>query len=379
MVQEPSRTGRRKRGRTAALLLAAVLAAVGIREIWLPRRGPVFPGKRWGRMAPRHAGFSREKLEELAWKAGGAGCIVKGGRIVFEWGDTTAVNDAASSTKPFYTFLAFKALETGKLASLDDLAVNWLPDLRILNADMRYKDRGITFHHLLSQTSGYGLKEKPGEAFAYNDYNTGLLGYLLYHRVYEMPPGEDNALLNGEMLGEAIDFEHGTLVTHRRSHPGRIRISVRDQARFMLLMLRGGRWKEQQVLREDLYAQMMGFSLPPELPRTSGTESEKLEEIESFGGELNLKNHLGCLGYYWWFNHEVPDGQRLLPPVPPGTFMGVGYGGRFMMMAIPEEDLVVVWQDIYDGENWSPFSEPGRVKVNEVLREFQQARTGAEP
>jgi CubicO group peptidase (beta-lactamase class C family) len=363
--------------RWAALLLISTAVAGGMVEAWLARRGPAVPGQRWARISPRHAGFSREKLVELAWKAGGAGCIVKGGRMVFEWGDTAAVNDAASSTKPFYTFLAFKAIEEGRLESLDDRAVAWLPELGELNADLGHKDRAITFHHLLSQTSGYGLEEKPGEAFAYNDFNTGLLGYLLYHRVFEMPPGEDNALLNGAMLGEAIGFEHGTLVTHQRSRPARIRISVRDQARFMLLMLRGGRWGERQLLREDLFAQMMAFALPPDLPRTSGAESEHLEEIESFGGGLNLKNHLGCLGYYWWFNHKTPDGERLLPDAPPGAFMGSGYGGRFVMMAIPEEDLVVVWQDIYDGEDWAPFSENGRIKVNEVIRELLQARTEA--
>ncbi len=375
-----STTGRRRKGwRRAALLLAAVLVAAGAAETWLARRGPAVPGRQWAQTSPRHAGFSREKLVELAWKAGGAGCIVQGGRIVFEWGDTAAVNDAASSTKPFYTFLAFKAVETGRLESLDDLAMDWLPELGELNAELGHKDRAITFHHLLSQTSGYGLEEKPGEAFAYNDFATGLLGYLLYHRVFEMPPGEDNVLLNGGMLGEAIGFEHGTLVTPQRSRPARIRISVRDQARFMLLMLRGGRWGERQVLREDLYAQMMAFLLPPEVPRTAGAEAEQLAGIESFGGGLNLKNHLGCLGYYWWFNHGAPDGERLLPDAPEGTFMGSGYGGRFVMMAIPEEDLVVVWQDVYDGESWAPFSDKGRFKVNEAIRELLQARTGAEP
>lgn len=377
MVQESSTSGWRKAWRRAALWLAAVLVVAGAAETWLARRGPAVPGRRWARTSPRHAGFSREKLVELAWKAGGGGCIVQGGRIVYEWGDTAACNDAASSTKPFYTYLAFKAVETGRLASLDDRAMDWLPELGGLNADLGYKDRAITFHHLLNQTSGYGLKEKPGEAFAYNDFNTGLLSWLLFHGVYGVEPGRDDEVLTGELLGEAIGFEDRPTVLHHRSRPRRLRISVRDQARFMLLMQRGGRWGERQLLREDLFAQMMSFSLSPDLPRTSGVEAEHLEDVESFGGGLNLKNHLGCLGYYWWFNHEAPDGKRLLPDAPPGTFMGSGYGGRFAMMAIPEEDLVVVWQDIYDGEGWAPFSETGRFKVNEVIRELLQARSGA--
>jgi CubicO group peptidase (beta-lactamase class C family) len=377
-MNEASSTSRsRTAWRWPALLLAAVLVAAGLAEAWLARRGPAVPGKHWGRMSPRHAGFSRDKLVELAWKAGGTGCIVKGGRMVFEWGDTAAVNDAASSTKPFYTYLAFKAIETGRLASLDDRAAEWLPELGELNAGLGYKDRGITFHHLLSQTSGYGLEEGPGKTFAYNDYNTGLLSWILFHRVYGAERGKDDEVINGEELGKLIGFEHAPTMMHHQSRPRRLRISARDQARFMLLMLRGGRWGDRPILREDLVEQMMAYSIPPDLPRTSGAGAEHLEEVESFGGGLNLKNHLGCLGYYWWFNHVAPDGKRLLPDAPPGTFMGSGYGGRFVMMAIPEEDLVVVWQDIYDGENWSPLSEHGRFKVSEVLEELLDARTGA--
>jgi CubicO group peptidase (beta-lactamase class C family) len=379
MVQKSSISGRRKAWRRVALWLVAALLAGGLTEIYLARRGPVFPGRRWGRISPRHAGFSREKLVELAWKAGGTGCIVQGGRIMFEWGEPTAQHDAASSTQPVYTFLAFQALEQGRLKSLDDRAAAWLPELEELNADLNFKDRAMTYRHLLSQTSGYGLEEKPGAAFAYNDYATGLLGFLLYHRVFALPPGEDNALLNGELLGEAIGFEHGTVVTHRRSRPGRIRISARDQARFALLVLRGGNWAGRPVIRPERFAEQMNFTIPAEVPRTAGREAEILEDAESYGGGRNLKNHLGCLGYYWWFNRVAPDGARLLPDAPPGAFMGSGYGGRYAMIAMPEEDLVVVWHDIYNGEDWTPLSENGRFKVNEVIRELRQARTRTEP
>ena len=73
---------------------------------------------------------------------------------------------------------------------------------------------------------------------------------------------------------------------------------------------------------------------------------------------------------------------RLLPDAPPGTFLGSGYGGRFAMVAIPELDLVAVWLGVYPGIDksaWSPFSEVGRFKVNELLRELLAARTGAIP
>ena len=364
--------GLRKWRAAAIAALAACLAGCG------PGRegGQEVPGKEWKTKTPRSAGFSAKKLEEMAWKAGGAGCIVQGGRILFEWGDTRARNDVASSAKPIYTHLAYKAIESGRLESVQARAVDWLPELGGLNEALGYKDREITFHHLLSQTSGYGLEERPGDAFAYNDYGTGLLSWLLFHPVYGCKKGRDDEALNGEALGTAIGFEDGPTVLHRNSRPRRVRISVRDQARFILLYMRGGRWGEKRVLREDLAAEQMAFHLPADFPRASGRLAEHLEKVQTFGGGKDMKNHLGCLGYYWWFNHETSDGGRLLPGAPPGAFMGSGYGGRFAMVAIPELDLAAVWHDVYDGEEWSPFSEVGRFKVDELLGELLDARTG---
>ncbi len=71
----------------------------------------------------------------------------------------------------------------------------------------------------------------------------------------------------------------------------------------------------------------------------------------------------------------------MLPDAPPGTFFGSGYGGRFVMMAIPEWDLVAVWLGVFPGIEktaWSPFSEVGRFHVNAMLRELRAARTGAD-
>lgn len=334
---------------------------------------PVFPGTHWESKAPETAGFSGDRLETWSRKAGGTGCLVHGGRIIHEWGDPAALNDAASSTKPFYAYLVFKAIETGRIDSPNDRVVNWMPELGELNPDLGFKDREITFHHLMSQTSGYGLVERPGEAFAYNDFATGLLGYVLCHRVYASAPGEGDRVLNGELLGKIIGFEHSPTVLHPNSRPNRIRISARDMARFALLYLRGGRWGTRQVLRADLFALQMGFTLPPDMPRTSGREAGYLERVESYGGGRNLKNHLGCHGYYWWFNHVTPDGGRFLPDAPPRTFLGSGYGGRFAMVVIPEYDLVAVWLDIHHGEDWYPLSEVGRFNVNGVIRDLLRA------
>lgn len=364
------------RNRWLLLVICAIVAAGG-REIWRMRR-PSFPGKQWSWEAPERAGFSSDKLAEFSKKTGGTGCIVEGGEMIHAWGPIDERLNAASSIKPIYAFLVYKAVENGRLESLDDRVVNWVPEIDDLNAELGYKDREITFRHLLSQTSGYGLEEEPGEAFAYNDYATGLLVWALFYRVYDRLPKEYDDLLAGELLGEALEFEDAPTAISWRVPRGRIRISPRDMARFALLYLRGGEWKGQRLLREDLFRQAMSDPLPDDFPRTSGEEAEHLANVVSIGGGKDEKHHAGSLGQFWWFNDETPDGNRLLPDAPPGTFLGAGYGGRSAMVVVPELDLVAVWHDVRKstGEIWSPFSEVGRFKVNAMIRELLAARTG---
>jgi len=333
------------------------------------------PGQHWFRMAPAEAGFSVDRLDALAAKIGGAGCIVQGGQLVYEWGDTVIRNDIASSVKPFYTFWVLQAVQNGILQSLDDRVVDWVPEIADLNEELGFKNREITFRHLLEQVSGYGLTEKPGEVFAYNDEGSGLLAWTVMYRLFKLSPGQADTLLNGEGLGQAIGFEDQPTLLYPNTKYGRVRISTRDLARFGLLFLRRGQWGDTEVLREDLLAQALHEPRSPPLPRTSGVEVPCLRRIPAFGGSRNLKGSLGCLGYYWWFNHETPDGSLLLPAAPPDTFLGVGFGGRYCFILIPELDLEIVWIDIYGKEQWSPFDIIGRFHVNDLLQEFLQART----
>ena len=46
----------------------------------------------------------------------------------------------------------------------------------------------MTFRHLADMTSGYGRPERPGEAFAYNDYAIQLYQLTLFDRVFQRTP-----------------------------------------------------------------------------------------------------------------------------------------------------------------------------------------------
>ncbi len=378
MSEEPGSL-RKSCGRSRWIWAILILCGAGGAGGWVLGRDPaaIWPGEHWSWKTPESAGYASEKLAEFSGKAGGSGCLVHGGEMIHAWGEIDSRRNTASSSKPIYAFLVFKAIETGRLDTLDDRVVNWAPELHGLNPDLDHPDREITFRHLLSQTSGYGLEEEPGEAFAYNDYATGLLVWTLFHRVYGQTPRGYDDLLNGELLGSVLGFEDRPTAVSPRVPRGRIRMSPRDMARFALLYLHGGEWDGRRVLREDLFRVAMSDALPDGFPRTSGKEAERYRRLGSLGGGKNEKHHAESLGHFWWFNNLTPDGSRLLPDAPPRTFFGSGYGGKSAMVVIPELDLIAVWHGVYGQvrQSWSPFDKVGRFKVSEMLREVLAART----
>src|SRR5262249_45572680 len=150
-------------GRSAFLLFELLcvnaIASAGAAEM--------FPGVHWDSRSPSEAGLSPAKLEQLATHVGGRGCVVRHGFMVFSWGDQTQSSDVASAFKPVLTTLMLLAVQDGLLASPDDKVSAVEPRLRALNDG---KDAAITWRHLASQLSGYGLTDKPGVAYSYNDY-----------------------------------------------------------------------------------------------------------------------------------------------------------------------------------------------------------------
>src|SRR5262249_11535597 len=143
--------------------------------------------------------------------------------------------------------LLLLAVQQGKVKSVDARVADVEPRLRALNGG---KAAAMTWRHLASHTSGYGLGEAPGEAYAYNDFSLALYYDTLTRLVYQ----RDGTRVLKEQLGDVLGFQDRYPFEAFGPHdrPGRLAISVRDLARFGLLYLRDGRWKDRQVLRPDL-------------------------------------------------------------------------------------------------------------------------------
>lgn len=80
--------------------------------------------------------------------------------------------------------MAYSSTNAGALHGFDRTGPFWVePRLRALS---RGTDAGITRRYLASQTSGYGLPEAPGNAYAYNEFALALCCDTLTRHVYKV-------------------------------------------------------------------------------------------------------------------------------------------------------------------------------------------------
>lgn len=329
---------------------------------------PVYPQAEWEKRAPEEAGLSADKLRALAELVGGRGCVVRHGYLVYTWGDPAKSGDIASAVKPVISTLLLLAVEQGKIRSVDARVADFEPGLRDLNHG---KEAGITWRHLASQTSGYGLAEGPGEAYAYNDFALALYYDTLMHRVYR----QDGTRVLREQLGDVLGFQDRYTFDAfgPKDRPGRLAISVRDLARFGLLYLRGGRWKDRQVLSPESVQIALSSPVPAGLPRTRGREAAMLPRQRSLGGARDQTAvGPGCYSFNWWLNRTDRAGRRLFMDAPPDTFVASGHGGMRTLWVIPSLDLIVAWNDSpIDDHDTSPGNP--KSKCNQAARLMREA------
>jgi len=205
----------------------------------------------------------------------------------------------------------------------------------------------ITWDHLLRQTSDWGgtlwgkpdwadrpptdqpladyvkrVHNEPGTTYEYNDVRVNLLAYSALQvwrrplpqvlREYVMDPiGASNTWRwhGYESSWVNIDGQMMQSVSGGGHWGGGMFISARDQARFGLLTLRRGKWKDKQIIPDE----WVKLALTP-------------TPVEPGYGFMN-----------WFLN----TGKRMLPAAPENSFCHRGAGAN-VMCAIPDQDLLIV-------------------------------------
>lgn len=279
-------------------------------------------------------------------RGGPAGLIIKNGYIVAQWGDINRADMTNSVTKSFLSTVAGLAVDEHLVKSVADKVNTYVWDGTFAGEH----NAKITWDNLLTQSSDWSgtlfdlqdwadrpPKEgtiddwknrklnEPGTFFKYNDVRVNVLAYSLL-QVWRRPLpmvlkekimdpigasttwrwyGYDNSFVNidGLMMQSVSGGGH---------HGGGMFISAADQARFGLLFLRHGKWKNNQLI------------------------SEKWVKAAHQPSAAN-----NDYGYMWWINTS-----KKWKDVAPDVYYANGAGGNYIVVD-DAHDLVVVarWMD----------------------------------
>ena len=316
----------------------------------------VFPGKEWETRDPSAVGLDRAALDHMAEFMGGRGCVVRHGYMAYTWGDANAADDVASACKPWVTHFLLRAVEEHMLPSPNARVVDYAPCLADLNPGLGHKDRQITFAHMANQVSCYGVREAPGTAFDYNDYQLALYFDTLFLKVYKVKYETLDADVLHKRLTDTLQCqdEPTFFAFHREERAGRLAVSPRDFARFGLLYLHEGDWNGTRLLSREHARMAVSSPVSNAVPRTKGEEAQMCEGQRTLGSQRvpdNQTDHYGSYTWNWWINGTDKDGKRHWPDAPTDVFAALGHHNGMRGMAVfPSLDLIVSYNDSAIGE-----------------------------
>ena len=298
------------------------------------------------------------------------GIVLRGGYIVAEWGDTARVDMTFSVTKSFLSTVVGLAYDRKMIRSLQDRVRDYVPPVlslapnqgagraeslgepRLLEPFETEHNRKITWEHLLRQTSDWEgtlwgkpewadrpsnnpaewrsrRRNEPGAAYEYNDVRVNALALaalgvwrrplpqvLREHVMDQLDASPTWRWYGYETSWVELDGEAVQSVSGGGHWGGGMFINARDMARFGLLTLRRGRWKDKQIISEG-WLRMA----------TTPTAAQPT---------------------YGFMNFFLNTGRKYLPSAPASAFAHVGNGTNIIYVD-PENDLVVVARWIENG------------------------------
>jgi CubicO group peptidase (beta-lactamase class C family) len=326
----------------------------------------VFPESDWAHETPERLGLDVTNLDALAKNVGGRGVVIRHGYVGYTWGDVSKSGDVASACKPVLSHLLLRAVQDHRISSPDELTWLFEPRLKTINGG---KDAAITWRHLASQTSGYGLADAPGQTWAYNDYALALYYDTLTQNVYQ----SDGDSLLEFYLAKPLQFQdrHTFNAFGPKDRPGRLALSVRDFARFGLLYLRDGRWGDRQLLDPKLVKLALTSPVDRSLRQSSGKEAEMLPEQRTIGGGKRITPRgPGQYSFNWWLNLPDKEGKELFDALPSDAFIASGHGGKRQLTVVRSWDLIVCWND----GAFNELDDPALVRAMEIVRDTVKDR-----
>ena len=298
---------------------------------------PIYPkaGEDWSMAQPSKYGFNDHKVEELrkyiidSMQTTGL-MIIVGGECIFKYGNIKSVSHIASCRKSVLSILYGKYVKNGTIdlnKTLGELGITdhggLLPIEQSAKVSHLLQARSGIYHQAANSGSALDNPKrvpergsvKPGTKFLYNNWDFNAAG-----TVFEKLTGKSIYAAMEEDLVRPLGFQDWDLARHRHSgnmtrsiHPAyHIHLSTRDMARIGYLMLRKGKWEEEQLIAKDWHRKMIATYTKPE--------------------EVSKRARFGY-GYCWWLYNDSD-------PALKGAYAAHGAMGQYITI-IPELDMVI--------------------------------------
>ncbi|HXN98859.1 MAG TPA: serine hydrolase [Candidatus Acidoferrales bacterium] len=355
-----------------AIPILIVFTAIAL-SLTAQRPAKYFPPQgEWQRKLPSELGFDSTKLKEAivyAQANGGSwdfekqqvrvfgaplgplpkthaatnGIVLRHGYLVAEFGDIKANDPVYSVAKSFLSTLCGVAVERGLIRDVNDPVARYVHDGGYDSAH----NAQITWKNHLQQTSEWegtmwgknsdfvGAQEfgasqqkpraiqPPGSLFEYNDVRINRFSLSLLRLFETGLPDVLNASIM-DPIGASQDwrwlpYENAYVEIHGQKigsvsggtrWGGGLWINSEDLARFGLLILNRGQWKNQQLVP----AKWLADAVIP---------SEREPDY----------------GYLWWLNTD----RKAWPSAPATSFAAMGNGANTIWID-PDDDIVFVWR-----------------------------------
>jgi CubicO group peptidase (beta-lactamase class C family) len=338
-------------------LLRTVLMLLGT---WVVGQGDaiVFPDEEWElHPDPAKRGWNEREIRQIGTKAEEIGAaalmIVDKGHLVVDWGRTDTKFKSASMRKSLISALYGIYVEKGIIdlnATIGELGIT---DKQPLSENERrakvidlLQSRSGVYHPAVVATTEPPPRDShaPGTHWYYNDWDFNVLG-----TIFEASSGIRIGVAFQEQIASRIDMQdfyaldvsyvYGDQSTHPQ-YP--FLITARDLARFGLLYLADGRWKNEQII-----------------PRKWVERSHRVTE-------LIAKTETGGIGYelLWW--------QETGKPSAKGLYFAMGGRGQRIYI-LPDNGLVVIIRE----DTFAPASDATRVSrrgAGEILELIIEAK-----
>jgi CubicO group peptidase (beta-lactamase class C family) len=310
----------------------------------------VYPEATWATQTPDEAGFDKVKFQDaikyFKSKFGGDQVsIIRNGYLVYRGAGSKKGFGLFSCTKSF-TSTVLGLLNDDKKISVDDFAADHLSYLKS-------KYSKVQFRHFATMTSGYdasggsygpgsgdGSKTPfkaaapsfaPGSHFAYWDDAMNTFGLALN----QVLGGKSIADFFKNRIANKIQITkfswktpftyNGKSINTGAGSSGGVVLNSEDLARFCYLMLRKGKWKNEQLVSEEW---VENATRTVQVPATTKVHKKTQSWIAN-----------GHYGFNWWIN-AAPGEKKLWPDIPEDSFAARGVRGNFCVV-VPGLDLVI--------------------------------------